>query len=63
MDQLLSDRLIAGFPHLYRTWQQRDMREVWRSRQDFECGNGWFDLLWQLSSRLEAALVHSHQRW
>ena len=57
MDQLLSDQLIAAFPHLYRGWQGRDMREVWRTRQDFECGNGWFDLLWQLSAQLEAALA------
>lgn len=57
MDQILSDRLIAGFPHLYRTWRERDMREVWRTRQDFECGNGWFDLLWQLSTQLEAFLA------
>lgn len=57
MDQLLSDQLIAAFPHLYLRWQGRDMQEVWRTRQDFECGNGWFDLLWQLSARLEAALM------
>ena len=57
MDQLLSDRLITAFPHLYRTWQGRDMLEVWRTRQDFECGNGWFDLLWQLSTQLEALLA------
>lgn len=57
MDQILSDRLIAAFPQLYRTWQGRDMHEVWRTRQDFECGDGWFDLLWQLSTQLEAVLA------
>lgn len=57
MDQLLSDRLIAAFPQLYRSWQGREIQEVWRTRQDFECGNGWFDLLWQLSTQLEAALA------
>jgi hypothetical protein len=56
MDQVLSERLIAAFPHLYRRWQGRDMHEVWRTRQDFECGNGWFDLLWQLSIQMEEAL-------
>ncbi|HLW01613.1 MAG TPA: hypothetical protein VKT82_23350 [Ktedonobacterales bacterium] len=64
MDQVLSDRLIAAFPHLYRSWQGRDMRQVWRTRQDFECGNGWFELLWQLSAQLEtliAALPASDQ--
>lgn len=57
MDQHLSDRLIAAFPQLYRRWQGRDMQEVWRTRQDFECGNGWFELLWQLSAQLEAVLA------
>lgn len=56
MDQFISDRLVAAFPHLYRLWQGRDMHEVWRTRQDFECGDGWFDLLWQLSAQLEAVL-------
>ena len=57
MDQILSDRLIAAFPQLYRTWQGREMHEVWRTRQDFECGNGWFELLWQLSTQLEVLLA------
>ncbi|HLV97062.1 MAG TPA: hypothetical protein VKT82_00165 [Ktedonobacterales bacterium] len=53
MQQELSNRLIVAFPHLYRSWQGRDMDHVWRTRQDFECGNGWFALLWQLSGQLE----------
>ena len=57
MDQIFSDRLITAFPQLYRTWQERKMQEVWHTRQDFECGNGWFELLWQLSTHLEAVLV------
>lgn len=57
MDPILSDRLITAFPQLYHTWQGREMQEVWRTRQDFECGNGWFELLWQISTHLEAVLV------
>lgn len=57
MQQELSDRLIAAFPHLYRSWQGRDMDQIWRTRQDFECGNGWFALLWQLSDQLETLIV------
>ena len=57
MDQVLSDRLIAAFPHLYRSWQDRDMRQVWRTRQDFECGDGWFEVLWQLSAHLDTLIA------
>lgn len=57
MDQVLSDRLIVAFPRLYQRWQGRDMRQVWRTRQDFECGNGWFALLWQLSAQLDTLIA------
>lgn len=57
MDPVLSDRLVAAFPRLYRSWQGRDMRQVWHTRQDFECDNGWFELLWQLSAQLEALIA------
>lgn len=40
MQQELSDRLIAAFPLLYRSWQKRAMDQVWSTRQDFECDNG-----------------------
>lgn len=51
MKQELSDRLIAAFPRLYHSWQGRDMDQVWRTRQDFECDNGWFALATQRSDR------------
>lgn len=57
MDQVLSDRLIAAFPQLYRSWQDRNIQQVWRTRQDFECGDGWFELFWHLSAQLEALIV------
>lgn len=57
MDHVLSDQLISAFPRLYRSWQDRDMGQVWQTRQDFECGNGWFELLWRLSVRLEALIA------
>jgi hypothetical protein len=41
MDQILEERLIKGFPRLYRNGMY------------FECHDGWFDLLWRLSARLE----------
>jgi hypothetical protein len=64
MHQKLSDRLIAAFPRLYRSWQKREMDQVWRTRQDFECDDGWFALLWQVSAELEiliAALPEQEQ--
>ncbi len=57
MDQTFSDRLIAAFPRLYHRWQERDMSQVWQTRQDFECGDGWFELLWQLSAQLEVLIA------
>jgi hypothetical protein len=57
MQQELSDRLIAAFPRLYRSWQKREMDQVWRTRQDFECDDGWFALLWQLSAELETLIA------
>jgi hypothetical protein len=41
MDQILEERLIKGFPRLYRNGMY------------FECHDGWFALLWRLSARLE----------
>lgn len=38
-------KLLAAYPLLYR-----ELRE-W----GFECGDGWFDLVWQVSAEIEAA--------
>ncbi len=65
MDQELSDRLITAFPHLYRSWQGRDRSKGYFTRQDFECENGWFELLWWLSGQLDdwiAALPEQEQQ-
>ena len=40
-----TSKLLVAYPLLYR-----NLRE-WR----FECGNGWFNLVWQLSADVEAA--------
>lgn len=40
-----TQKLIDAYPLLYR-----ELRN-----QDFECGDGWFNLVWQLSTEIEAA--------
>lgn len=47
-------KLCEAFPRLYADRHQ-DMRRTcmcW----GFECGDGWFDLIWQLSEKLEALI-------
>lgn len=44
MSPELTSKLLAAYPLLYR-----DLPE-WR----FECGNGWFNLVWEMSAKIEA---------
>jgi ribosomal protein S14 len=39
-----TERLLTAYPLLYR-----ELRE-----SSFECGDGWFDLVWQLSAEIES---------
>lgn len=51
----LEARLYEAFPNLYAD-KDKSMRETcmcW----GFECGDGWFDLLWRLSTKLEALIL------
>lgn len=55
MSPELDKKLVAAFPNLYRN-RDGSMKETamcW----GFECGDGWFNLLWDLSSKLEALIV------
>lgn len=45
MNQKNTKKLLATYPLLYRNL---------RGRQ-FECGDGWFDLVWMLSAEIESA--------
>jgi len=40
-----TEKLLSTYPMLYR-----GLREF-----DFECGDGWFGLIWQLSADIESA--------
>ena len=47
----LDNKLVETFPKLYKD-RNADMHQTamcW----GFECGDGWFDIIWRLSSRLE----------
>lgn len=39
-----TSKLLTAYPLLYR-----NLRD-----QDFECGDGWFDLVWQVSAEIES---------
>jgi len=51
MKQELENKLIEAFPNLYRQHDKSMMETCmcW----GFECGDGWFNLLWELSEKLE----------
>lgn len=40
-----TEKLLATYPLLYRNLRDRQ----------FECGDGWFDLVWKLSAEIESA--------
>lgn len=40
-----TEKLLAAYPLLYRDLRNRQ----------FECGDGWFNLVWQMSADIESA--------
>jgi hypothetical protein len=63
MNQENTMKLLKRFPVLYQDFYS-DMRETcmcW----GFECGDGWFDLIWMLSLAIEAEMNYSwwKKRW
>lgn len=44
-------KLINAFPRLYRLAPDEETKDRWEL--NFECGDGWFDLLWCLSVDLD----------
>lgn len=55
MRKELDERLCAAFPHLYyqRNGDLRTTALCW----GFQCGDGWFQLLWDLSAKLEPLCI------
>jgi hypothetical protein len=48
MNEVLSKELLDDFPRLYRNRSESSMQ------RGFECGDGWFDLIYKLSQDIEA---------
>ncbi len=53
MNEALSKKLLDDFPHLFRDQNTTSMQH------GFECGDGWFDLVYKLSRDIEAAARES----
>jgi hypothetical protein len=51
MDKKLEQKLVKAFPKLYRDYGG-DMAKTCMA-WGFECGDGWFDLIWKLSGHLK----------
>lgn len=51
----LDEKLVHAFPNLYRDRNESEYKTCmfW----GFECGDGWFDLLWDLSQKLEKLIL------
>lgn len=45
MNRKNTEKLLTAYPLLYRELRERS----------FECGDGWFDLVWQVSAEIESA--------
>lgn len=48
MNEALSKKLLDDFPRLYRDRHKTSMQ------RGFECGDGWFELIYKLSQDVEA---------
>lgn len=48
MNAVLSKKLLDDFPHLFRNPNESSMQ------RGFECGDGWYDLIYKLSQDIEA---------
>lgn len=55
MNESNTKRLFAQFPNLYCDKDQPG--SVTRMCDGLACGDGWFDIIWKLSERLEKMIV------
>lgn len=53
MNEALSKKLFDDFPRLYRDRHESSMQ------RGFECGDGWFDLIYKLSQDIETVARES----
>ena len=55
MKQELDEQLCREFPNLYRN--RHGLRRETCMRFGFSCGDGWFDIIYELSKKLEALIL------
>ncbi|MDP4028040.1 MAG: hypothetical protein Q8P42_03625 [Gallionella sp.] len=53
MNEALSKKLFDDFPRLYRNRHESSMQ------RGFECGDGWFELIYKLSQDIESVARES----
>jgi len=61
MNQENEKRLLSAFPRLYRA-RVEEGANVALSRYGFEIYDGWFDLIWRLSEKIEAQAKQEGRR-
>ena len=59
MNQELEERLCSSFPLLYRGKDEPPTQNLMCF--GFECGDGWFNLIYELSSKLENIIKNMDQ--
>ena len=61
MKKEFDERLVKAFPLLYadRTADKRTTAMCW----GFSCNDGWFDIIWGLSSKLEPLIQKFHDEY
>jgi hypothetical protein len=51
----LDQKLVNDFPHLYRNRYESVEKSLMAF--GFECDDGWFNIIWELSEKLEAEIL------
>jgi len=59
MNKSLTERLFEECPLIYRT--NSDGTQTIVNRREFECGDGWFDTIYQLSTKIESIAKEMQQ--
>lgn len=54
MNDILTKRLCESFPRLFRRFDADGEINCPFHERSFECGDGWFELLWQLATAIES---------
>ena len=61
MNKKNEKKLLKGFPHLYRRYD-KPITETFMCF-GFECGDGWFDIIYDLSRKIDAQLKEEPRKF